>query len=76
VWVRERDLWWRFPEELVRVVSHHHGWGNDTDPLLKIVGIAQTFWTCPEEALAAEAIILLPERRGIEEQVEEIAGQL
>lgn len=67
---------WRFPKEIVNVVSHHHDFGGQTDSLAKIVGIAQAFWTYAEEDLPAEAILLLPERRRIEQQVDRIAGQL
>jgi putative nucleotidyltransferase with HDIG domain len=57
---------WRFPEELVEVVSHHHGFGGQTDPLVKVVGIAHSVWTYAKGDLPPEAIMLLPERQRIE----------
>ncbi len=67
---------WRFPEELVNVVSHHHGLEGQTDPLVEIVRIAQSLWTCAEQDVPPEAAILLPERQRIEQQVDRIAGEL
>jgi putative nucleotidyltransferase with HDIG domain len=67
---------WRFPDELTRVISHHHEYEGDADPLVRIVGIAQAFWNCNEEDLPLEALTLLPERQAIEERVERIVGLL
>ncbi len=66
---------WRLPEELVRVVSQHHQSVTDSvDPLVRIVRGAQTFWTQAGQDMPLEAIILSPERQGIEQQVERIAS--
>ena len=45
------------------MATHHHRFGEQADPLVKIVGIVQTFWAFAEGDLRAEAIMLLPERQ-------------